>query len=81
MFTGEARVLVSLERLFAAVTQGAASGRRDEVTGLEYHASEAPPADAATSCMHLVSDPQASCASCDRWRPPDLCAAGVLVLA
>lgn len=58
MFTGEAAVLVSLERLFGAVRDGPQAGRRDELTGLDYHATEPPPAAAASDCIHWVSDPQ-----------------------
>ncbi len=58
MFTGEVGVLVSLARLFSTVTQGPQAGRRDAITGLEYHATQPPPAAAASECMHWVSDPQ-----------------------
>lgn len=58
MFTGEAAVLVSLAQLFAAVTEGPQAGRRDALTGLDYHATEPPPASAAKECMHWVSSPQ-----------------------
>lgn len=51
-------MLVSLEQLFGAVREGPQAGRRDTITGLEYHAAEPPPASAAADCMHWVSDPQ-----------------------
>lgn len=36
------------------------AGRQEQVTGLEYHTAEPPPASAATQCMHWVSSPQVS---------------------
>ena len=34
------------------------AGRQEQITGLEYHTAEPPPASAATQCMHWVSSPQ-----------------------
>ena len=41
------------------VSEGPLAGRRDALTGLEYHSPEPPPATAAAECLHWVSAPQA----------------------
>ena len=58
MFTGDVHMLVSLARLFAAVTEGPQAGASDAATGLDYHVTQPPPPAAAANCLHWVSDPQ-----------------------
>ena len=58
MVSGEARLLLTLARLWAAVTRGPLAGGRDPLTGLQYHHAEAPPPEAAHRCLHWVSNPQ-----------------------
>ena len=59
MVSGETTLLLTLARLWAAVTRGPLSGGQDPLTGLQYHHAEAPPPEAARRCLHWVSDPQA----------------------
>ncbi len=59
MVSGEATLLLTLARLWAAVTRGPLAGGRDPLTGLQFHHAEAPPPEAARRCLHWVSDPQA----------------------
>lgn len=57
-FSGASRLVVSLRRLLAAVSEGPLAGEKDELTGLGYHVSQGPPAEAGATCLHWVSQPQ-----------------------
>ena len=58
MVSGDATLLLTLARLWDAVTRGPLSGGRDPLTGLQYHHAEVPPPEAARECLHWVSSPQ-----------------------
>ena len=58
MFTDDAKLLVSLQLLFSTVGSGPGAARKDVLTGLEYHLPDPPPPDAASTCLHWLSNPQ-----------------------